>query len=622
MEIIQKGKTMRFRGYAGTVLRVDLTKNKIFKENLNETLVGMYVGGRGIGASLLFDEVSAGIDPFSPDNKLIVMTGPLTGTRTPFTSKYVVVTKSPLTGGFARSVSGGHFGPELKLAGYDGLVIQGAAEKPTYISIEDDIVEIKHADHLWGRGTRETEDSIKEELGDPSIRVACIGLGGERLVRVACIVNDLWRVAGRCGCGAVMGSKNLKAIAVRGSSSVTIADSDEYEKTLEQALESIKSDSSAKSRSLWGTPETLEVANFHGFLPTRNFQTGCFESLDKIDAQAMREKMVVHDESCYACPLTCAKICIIRDGCYDGTLTAGPQFESLAMLGSDCGNANLESIVIANMLCNDLGIDAISVGNIIGFAMECWEKGLIVKKETNGIDLRWGNSEAIVKLVEQIGKREGIGNILAEGVLRASETIGKGSEYFAMHVKGLEAAAYDPRGLWSMALSYATSNAGAHASYGTPWRADVLDQKGRFSVKGKAAIVKAQQDTYALFETGIFCSFSRYGLNMDYYSRFLSAVTGLDLSKERLAEIGERIYNLERIFNVREGFTRKMDTLPRRFLEEPIPTGPCKGIVVANLNEMLDDYYVLRGWTVEGLPTTKTLKRLGLEARKINVKSG
>lgn len=599
-------------GYAGTILRVDLTKNKVLKEPLNEALVRMYIGGRGVGARLLFDQIPSGIDPLSSGNKLIIMTGPLTGTRTPFTPKYVILTKSPLTNGFARSVSGGHFGPELKFAGFDGIIIEGSAKNPVYISIDDGLVELKRADQLWGKGTFETEKLIKEELGDSSIRVACIGPGGERLVRFACIVNDSWRVAGRCGCGAIMGSKNLKAIAVRGSSDVSVAKSDEYEETLEEALESTKNDLGAKSRSEWGTPETLELANFWGFLPTRNYQTAYFELTDNIDAISMRKRVVKHDLSCYGCPLTCGKLCTIREGTYARTMSEGPQFETLAMLGSNLGNANLQSIVRANMLCDDLGIDTISAGNAIGFAMECWEKGLLTNKDTNGIDLTWGNHESIVKILNMIGIREGIGDTLAEGVSRASRKIGKGAEQFAMQVKGLETAAYDPRGVWGMGLAYATSNIGASASYGVTWRAEIGTEKDRFSFKEKPGLVKDAQDRYAIMETAVFCSFSRYGLNMSYYSKFLSTVTGLNFGKEQLAEVGERVYTLERGFNVREGITRGEDILPKRFLKDRIPNGPSVGLVVSNFDEMLKEYYSLRGWSEEGTPTTKTLIRLGL----------
>jgi len=596
-------------GYTGKLLRIDLSKKEIITESLDEKLLEKYLGGRGLGARLIFEELAPKIDALSPENKLYILTGPLQGTLTPFTPKCVVVSKSPLTGTFTRALCGGHFIQDLKYAGYDGIVIEGKAEKPVYIWIDDTKVTLKDATHLWGKTTGQTERMIKKEIGDDTVKVASIGPGGERCVRFASIISSS-RAAARGGCGAVMGSKNLKAIAIRGKGEVKVANLDLFKKILEEAYLSIKADPAAPFRIKYGTTGTVAIAHKMGIMPVRNYSTGVFEGIENIKAESMRERIVIHDESCFACPLPCGKLSLIREGPYAGTSLEGPQYETIGLLGSNCGIDNIETIAKANQLCNELGIDTISTGNVIAFAMECYERGLITKEDTDGIELKFGSGKALVELVKKIGKREGFGDRLAEGVKRLSTHIGGGSDDFAMHVKGQELASFEPRSIVGMGLLFATANTGANHSLGPTFRQEM---ENPLSPQGKAEILVAAQNDYCLMDSMIFCSFSRYGLDMKFRFKFFSAVTGFNIGGVAAAEIANRIYTLERAFNVREGFTRSDDSLPPRSLNEPIPEGPSKGNVVP-LKEMLDEYYRLRGWDSEsGIPTRKTLEDVGLK---------
>jgi len=608
-------------GYVNRLLRIQLSDNKITKKELDRSLIKAYLGGRGLGAAFLYNELEKGTDPLDSKNLLCLATGPLTGTPTPYSPKYCTVTKSPLTGTFTRSLSGGHFGPEMKFAGYDAIVIEGAARSPCYVWIKDSNVELKDAKHLWGKTTMEASEIIRKDLGDKSVKIASIGPAGENLVRFACVVNDGYRMAGRGGVGAVMGSKKLKAIAVRGSSRVRIEDSDAFERTLKEARASIEAHPGTPGRRKYGTTESVSSMNELGHIPTKNFQMGVFENAESIGGEAIREKLYLRNVTCFACPLACNRLVRVADEQGNPIITGAPQYETLALLGADCGNDDLQALALANHYCSQFGMDTISTGNVVAFAMECYERGLISRQETGGIDLHFGNSHAILEIVKRIGRREGFGDLLGEGVMRASQKIGKGASNFAMHVKGLELACMDPRGAQGMGLIYATANRGGCHTMGTTLRAELggvsakLEAKRteyRFLTEGKAGLARDAQNTYALIDSMIFCAFSRYGLNMKFYLDFLWTVTGIRLSENDAVTIADRIYTLERLFNVREGFTRAGDSLPRRFVEEPMLAGPAAGQKV-RLSEMLDDYYKLRGWDVKtGIPEQATLKALGI----------
>jgi aldehyde:ferredoxin oxidoreductase len=613
------------RGYIGQFLRVDLTKGRITKEKLDERIALNYLGGVGIGSYILYKEVPASIGPLDPNNKLIFFTGPLTGTRVP-TGRYVVVAKSPLTGILGWASSAGHWGPELKYAGYDGIVIEGAAENPVYLWINDGFVEIRSAKHLWGATTGETERRICKEFRDEEIKVASIGPAGEKLVRYACIINDKGRAAGRCGLGAVMGSKKLKAIAVRGTGGVTVAKIDELIKLIRKVYERWKPEPFAKSLSIYGTPCVTTFTSGIAAFPTRNFQTGFFKDWEKISGPALAKTMQISRSGCFGCLIGCGRVSRIKSGPYKGQELEGPEYEHINTFGSRCGNSNLESIAMCHHLVNEYGIDGVSCGATIAFAMECYEKGILTKDDVDNLDLTWGNYEAIVELVRRIGERKGIGNILAEGSRIAAQKIGKGAEYYAMHTKGLEFAGYEPRAMKGMALAYAVGNrGGCHITTGmlymdfgafqwiyyqeTPTDPLVLDIE-----KVKAQVFLEYR--YTVIESAVLCKFlAGISFTADLLASLLSMVTGWDINVQQMDLIGERIWNLQRLYNIREGIGRKDDTLPRRFFEEPLPDGFSKGQLIERevFEKALDDYYNMHGWDDRGVPTKEKIKQLGLE---------
>lgn len=599
-------------GYIGKILRVNLTDGVIRKEPLDEQIARDYMGGRGIVSHFFFRELKPGTDPFSPESKICFMTGPLQGTATPFTPKFVIVNRSPLSGSLSRSVcGGGAFGPELKYAGYDGLMVDGKAKAPVYIWIDDDKVQIRDAQAYWGKTTGETEEGIRKELGDDSIKVIPIGPAGENRVLFAGVIPDS-RAAGRGGTGAVMGSKQLKAIVVRGTGSVHVADPKRFITLLEEAYEAIKADPMAAGRIEYGTTGTVAAAYKAGALPIMNYSRGTFDGIDGLFAETVKEKVYVHNESCFGCPLPCGKTALIKDGPYKGTVLQGPQFETIGLLGSNCGVDDIVAVTRANYLCNQYGLDTISTGNVIAFAMECYHRGLITDIDTGGLPLRFGDAEILLELIEKIAKRDGFGDLLAEGTQRLSEKIGKGSERFAMHCKGQGFAAFEPRSVVGMGLLYATATPGANHSYGPTFRKELVDLKDPFTHKGKGRICRNTQNDYCLQDSMIFCSFSRYGFDNTRRLTFIDAVTGWKYSEAEATRVADRIYTLERLFNLREGFTREDDVLPWRSLNEPMPDGPAKGNTVP-LEKMLVDYYKERGWDENtGVPRDETLKELGL----------
>jgi aldehyde:ferredoxin oxidoreductase len=605
-------------GYAGRILHVDLTTGKTRTEPLNEDYARKYIGGIGLGMRLWLDYSKAGVDPFSPENPLVLTTGPTAGTVWPTGGNgHAFVSKSPQSYGIAESKSHGSFGTELKRAGYDGVIFHGRAEKPVYVWIDDDSVQILDASHLWGKSPAETEDIIREELGDYYIRVAAIGPAGEKLVRIACIINDKSRAAGRCGLGAVMGSKNLKAIAVRGTKDVTVAKPDEFLEFVKEFHERMKGPATKKYRTL-GTPENVLVHNALHCMPTRNYNNAHFEGAEKVSGEYLNARYVAKIIGCSSCAMRCEHICVVNEGPYKGAM-ARVEYEPLWAMGPYCGIDRLDAIIKGCELCNYYGIDSISAGVIVGFAMDCFENGILTAKDMDGIEARFGNHEAMVKLIEKIGKREGIGDILAEGVKVAAEKIGKGAEKLAQHIKGVEVTGYDLRCLKTAALGFAVSFRGAdHNRHG----AYAFDVKGKFNrlkyEKGRAKYVKDLEDVYTIIDSLIICKFSRgtYYKEFEDLAKVYTLVTGWETTPEEMRLKGERINNLARVINVREGLSRKDDTLPWKVMNVPIPDeGPSKGAYVTKeeLDLMLDDYYEVRGWTKEGIPTPEKLKQLGMD---------
>jgi len=605
-------------GYMGRILHVDLSTGKSETEPLREELAKKYIGGIGLGMRLLLDNSKPGTDPLSPENPLVLTTGPLSGTMAPTAGNGIAfVSKSPLTNGVGEAKSHGYFGADLKRAGYDAVIFKGSSEKPVYVWIDDDAIQLMDAKHLWGKSPMETEETVREELGDWYIRVAAIGQAGEKLSRVAAIINDTTRAAGRTGMGTVMGSKKMKAIAVRGTKDIGVAKPDEFLEFAKVLHERMKGPAAAKYRTL-GTPLNVLVHNSLGALPTRNFTNATFEGAEKVSGEYLNERFVAKIEGCSSCAMRCEHVAVVPEGPYKGT-TARVEYEPLWSLGPNCGVDHLDAVIKAMDLCNVYGLDSLSAGNIVGFAMDCYKHGILTKEDTGGLDLSFGNAEAVVEMVKRIGTREGLGDILAEGVKRAAEKIGKGAEKYANHIKGLEMTGYDIRGLKTAAIGYAVSFRGAdhnrHGAYGL----DLGGKVNRFKVeKGRGKMVIDIEDLYTVIDSLIVCKFSR-GTYFDGFkdlARLYTLVTGIDMTPEELRVAGERINNLGRLFNVREGFTRKDDHLPAKVMSTPVPDDTVsKGsyITQEELDFMLDDYYEARGWTREGFPTVEKLKAIGLD---------
>ncbi|SMB97219.1 aldehyde:ferredoxin oxidoreductase [Thermanaeromonas toyohensis ToBE] len=598
------------KGLAGHILRVNLTTGDIAKEATPVEIFAEYIGGRGVGAYLLFKELKPHTDPLGPDNKLIFLTGPVEGTLAPGSNKMTVTFRSPLTGTYSFSLCGGHLAPELKFAGYDGIIIEGKASHPVYLFIDDDKVELRDASHLWGKLTHATEDAIRTELRDKSIRIACIGPAGERLCRFACIQSDYHREFGRGGAGAVMGAKNLKAIAIRGTNGIEVADPASLEALVEKCYEILANNPKAQARRRYGTPELVDSTNAMGYWGTRNFTTGYFEAAEKLSGSSMEKNIFVGHLSCYACPIACGKVSYVKYGPYAGTKIEGPEFESTGLLGANCGVDDLGALVKAVEICDLYGLDTMSAGAVVSLAMECYEKGVLTKQDTGGIDLRFGQGEALVAILEKIAQREGLGDLLAEGSKRAAEKLGVPE--LAMQVKGQEFATYEPRGLKGMGLTYAISPKGAHHMIAPTMGPETAGNGSkRLEYKGKAALVREMQLLMAIVDSLALCSSMRFALGLKEQVELYKAVTGRDIDENKALILAEKIVNVERLFNWREGFDRKQDTLPPRMLEEPMPSGPSQGQVV-ELEAMLDEYYDLMGWDRQGYPTRGKLEELGL----------
>src|SRR4030066_393616 len=605
-------------GYAGRVLRVDLTTGKTRVEQLNVDIAKKYIGGIGLGMKLWLDNSKQGIDPFSPENPLVLALGPISGTMFPTAGNgHAFVSKSPETFAVGEALAHGTFGAEMKRAGYDAVILTGKSDKPIYLWIDEDSVQLLDAAHLMGKSPSETEVAIKDELGDYYVRVAAIGLAGEKLSRIACIINEKTRAAGRTGLGAVMGSKNLKAIAVRGTRDITVAKPDEFMDMVKEFHERMKGPATQKYRTL-GTAENVLVHNALFCMPTRNYRNAHFEEADKVSGEMLNEKYVAKIIGCSSCAMRCEHVVVVPEGPYKGTLTR-MEYEMLWAMGPYCGISRLDTVIKGMELCNYYGMDALSAGVTVGFTMDCHENGILSHDDLGGIDAHFGNSEALIQLLEKMGKREGIGDVLAEGVRIAGQKIDKGAKKLAQHIKGLEVTGYDLRCLKTAALGFAVSFRGADHNRHGAYAFDVKGKVDRLKAeKGRGKLVRDMEDVYSLIDSFIVCKFSRgtYYKELPDMARLYSLVTGYEITPEELKKAGERINTVGRLINVREGLGRKDDNLPWKVMNMPIPDeGPVKGAFVTQdeLDLLLDDYYEARGWTLEGVPTTEKLKELGMD---------
>jgi aldehyde:ferredoxin oxidoreductase len=613
------------RGWTGRVLRVNLTRGTIKKEALRDDWAHDYVGGRGLGTRYAWEEIDPSVDPFSPKNKLLFVTGPLTGTNASCGARYMVVTKGALTGAITTSNSGGHWGPELKFAGYDMIIFEGRASHPVYLWIHNDQVELRSAEHLWGRGVWDTEEALRTETGVPDCIVASIGPAGENRVRFAAILNDLHRAAGRSGVGAVMGSKNLKAIAVRGTGGVRLADPRAFMAASWAMKAKLKeSDVTREGLATYGTAVLVNVINEHGAMPTRNHLETVFEKAEEMSGETLTEQRLVANKACFACTIACGRVTKLPGDASNKYMVnthprnwkiagEGPEYENAWAMGADCGIGDLDALIKAGWLCNDLGMDPITFGATLAAAMEMYETEIITNSQT-GMPLRFGNAEALIAMAERTAYREGFGDLLAEGSKRLSARFGH-PELF-MGVRGQEFPAYDARAIQGMGLGYATSNRGAchlKAYTVSPEILGIPKKMDPYVTEGKAEIAKIFQDiTCAVDATGL-CLFLTFGVGLEEMLPQLVAATGVPYTMESLTQAGERIWNLERLWNERAGVGKGHDVLPKRLLEEPIPSGPAKG-KVSRLPEMLPEYYRLRGWTEDGVVTMEKRKELGLES--------
>ena len=650
MEVFEYG------GYAGLLLRVDLTKGEVRKEALRKELCTQFIGGRGRDAKILYEELPPEADPLSPENILCISTGPITGLLGVTTGRLNVAAKSPLTGIYGNSNAGAHWGPELKYAGYDGIIIKGKAPKPVYLYIEDDLVELRDAGHLWGKGVFETISTIQRDHGDPDLKVAAVGPAAENGVLYGCLIFDYWDAAGRTGMGTVMASKNLKAIAVRGTGALRVADPKRYMEVVREAWQGLLEEPGFKTQehAALGTPVIVMMGNAQGWLATRNFRDGSFEKAWEISGEAFRDRFstklspIPGGRACLSCPNRCKRFGKIESGKYAGT-KGGIELEIIGAFGSKCGVGDLEAVFHASMLSNDLGVDAISCGTTIAFLMELYEEGIIGREETGGLDLRFGNAEAMIEAIKLIAYRKGkLGELGSLGVRKAARAIGRGAEKYVTDVKGLETIITDPRAATGFGFAYAVASRGSDHLRAHPvfemlpyFKAVASDLFGAPEAcilgefKGKVKMVFWHENLAAVTDSMGTCRFMHASFYAEYpipelmakyskaekqphsikYHEWLSAATGIPFTYESLMQVGERILALERALNVRFGVRRKDDYLPERFYKEPLRSGRFKGKVFPKkvFESMLDEYYELRGWDLKtGLPTEGKLVELGL----------
>ena len=600
-------------GYHGAYLVVDLTDESVRREPLSENILRRFIGGIGLGTYLLHEHCPPRIDPLDPVNPLIFATSPLVGSRLTTSSKFAVVTKSPLTGFIGDSLSSSFLATELKGAGCDALVILGRSEVPTLLSVEGGRVDFLDASHLMGLSTSQTETAVKAQMGSRT-RIACVGPAGENLVRFASISNDGGRQAGRTGPGAVMGSKNLKAIAVRGSSRVPVADSEWLDITRHDLARRSLGPATEKYRTL-GTIANTAVFNRLGTLPALNFRQSTFDGAESVSGESLQQSHHVRNAHCANCTIGCEQILATND---DGPRTAGRmEYESAFALGPLVGVSDSNTIIRASRFCDESGIDTISAGGTIAWAMECFERGILTPDDTVGIDLRFGNAEAVMALLPMIAERDGLGDLLAEGSRRAASAVGNGSDAWAMQVKGLEMPGYEPRSLKTMALGLAVSTRGACHNRSSAYEADFSSAVDRLEADEQRGRITADgEDFSAVLDSLIWCKFLRKAFH-DLYEEsaaIYERVTGWPMTAGELRQAGERINNLKKMFNIREGWRRGHDTLPPRVLDEKLPTGVAQGVGLNrdDLNMMIESYYRARGWTEDGLIPKSKLWELGL----------
>ncbi|HSH36642.1 aldehyde ferredoxin oxidoreductase family protein, partial [Schnuerera sp.] len=600
-------------GYMGKILRVNLTNRTVKVEPLDLKVAQKYLGSRGLGVKIMLDEVPANVDPFSEENKIIIATGALTGAPVPTSGRYMIISKSPLTGTIAIANSGGYWGPKFKATGHDAIIFEGKADKPVYLYIEDDKIEIRDASHIWGKTVSEATEIIKEDY--EGVNILSIGPAGEKLSLMASIMNDLDRAAGRGGIGAVMGSKNLKAVVVKGSKKVSLFDEERVKKVSSEKIKILRDDPVAGGGlPSYGSAVLVNIINESGVLPVRNFQKSYTDNADLISGETMTEKYLVKKQACYRCPIACGRVVKLADG----SVVGGPEYETIWSYGADCDVYDYNAINEANMLCNEYGLDTISAGATIAAAMELYEKGYIKDEEIeeDGLSLNWGDAKAVVGWTKKMALREGFGDKLTDGSYRLAESYGVPE--FSMTVKKQELPAYDPRGVQGHGITYAVNNRGGCHIKGYMISPEILgypEKLDRLSLEGKAAYAKVFHDLTAVIDSIGLCVFSTFGLGLPDYVDMYNAVCGDIYDDDSLLEAGERVWNLEKLFNLREGIDSSQDTLPKRLLEEPVVNGPTEGHI-HHLDKLLPEYYEVRGWDEKGIPTEETLDRLGLEEYK------
>jgi len=599
--------------YTGKILNIDLKTQSIKVEKTNLEDAKNFIGAKGLGAKILFDRLPPKTDPLSPNNILMFTTGPLTGTSSQTSGRGTVVTKSPQTGLFVDSHFGGFFAMEQKKAGWDLIIVNGKSEKPVYIIVIDNKAQFKDASKLWGMECLKTHNFLQKTEGKS--RTAVIGPAGENLVKFSAITFDGHRHAGRGGTGAVMGSKNLKAIVLRGSNKIPIHNPDDFKKKTKEVLRQIQENDFVPKRRKYGTPYWVDLINKEGFIPTKNYQEGNFEHADEINAETMQKRIVDKGGACYNCVIACWNKSTIKKGPFKGVSLVGPEYETIALMGSNLCMPSIEDVAYINSRCNELGMDTISLGGVLGFAIEAYEKGIITKDDLDGKDIEWGKPKKLAKLIEDIAYRKSkAADILAEGTKIAAEKLGKKSEKLAVHVNGLEIPGYDPRGTFGMGLAYATSDRGACHQRAWTVKAELWDPElERFSFEKKAKIVKDVQDERAAFFSLVLCDFAP--ISEENCVDMWNLSTGFDHSVESYLKCGERIWNLVRLFNLREGHDPANDKLPIRLFNDPFTKGPAKDILLTKkgFDKSLQEYHSLRGWNKSGIPTKEKLKELGLE---------
>ena len=612
--------------FVGKILRVNLTSGTITSENLNPDWARQTLGGAGLATRYLFELTSPGIDPLGAENVLIFMTGALTGTASASASRYSVVAKSPQTNIWGQSNSGGFFGPALKWSGFDGVIFEGVSPEPVYLSIQNGAAELRKASHLWGLTVPDCDDQLQSEIGHP-VTVACIGPGGENLVRYAAIMNNKHRAAGRTGMGAVMGSKRLKAIAVSGNRHISLHNAEKFMRVTQRQREFMDESILKIGFDTFGTNMIADMVNVRGGYPTNNWQYGTFEQIENVNAQAITDQILVEAVRCYACPVACGRGTEIRQGKWKGARGEGPEYETTDTLGAMCGVDDLNAITMANYRCNEYGLDTISAGATIAFAMECYQRGILKSDQTGGVALEFGNADLVVDLVEKIGKREGIGNLLAEGTRRMAEILGSGSEHFAMQVKGLELPAYDPRAAKITGLGYVTANRGGDHMNGYIQGPTFIDMP--FLIVEDSTIrnpfVANPQDAHVLIDMENSlnvldaiggCKFMGVLVSADEIVDLVQAATGWDFNLDEFHRCGDRLQTMARAYGAREGLRREQDILPGRLMLDPLPDGPAQGMVLerSTLEKMKDAYYEMRGWDIAtGIPTPAKLHELELD---------